>query len=768
MRATTRRSQITGSIAALLMGIGTLSCRAQDTTITETNSWAFEPKQDTFSTTSLLDLRSLNEKTAGENGYITRTTDGADFTLGNGKPIRFWGVDEYIQDKDNPEWLAHKARWLAKRGVNIVRVHTQLAPEGKDSVITDVNQKAVDRVWQLVAAMKKEGIYTVISPYWGVHVKAQAKWNIPSAVDQTTPGPNDQEMPALLFWDPTLQSGYKAWLKALYNKPNPYTGVPLAQEPAVAIIQLQNEDSMLFWTMQQIKGKQLTELRTNYGNWLKKKYGSLEAANTAWGGDHPGPDQFQGNQGDEFPQGRVGIFIVWHWTQERTGYQGKRLADQLAFFAETMKTFNTDMARYLRNDLKCQQLINAGNWRPADPVKLFDVERYSYTANEVMGVNRYFTGAHEGKDNGWAIRPGDKFTNNSVLRDPRGMPTNIKQPVGYPFIVPETEWVAPSAYQSEGPLLTAAYQSLNGVDISFFFADGDLSEWQPPFLPYPWNPPTGKWNVATPMQVGQFPAAALLFREGYLKKGKPVVHEERALDDLWQRRSPLIVEEGGWDPNRDTGNLPPRSAVKTGADPMAFLVGPVEVVLGGDPAKSTVTDLKPYLDPEKKVVTSNTGEIRFNYGTGLCVINTPCAQGATGFFRKASSTLPLSDITLQCENDYASVVVVSMDKLPIKSSKKILVQVGTIARPTGWQDKDATWTSGNSKQETVGKEIVNTGKNPWAIVRTKLTVTVKNPALTTATALDANGEPQAKIALTKVLGGIQITCPANTLYIVLQ
>jgi hypothetical protein len=715
---------------------------------------------DTFSPTALLDLRSLNEKSAGQSGYITRSPDGADFATGNGKPIRFWGVSEYIQDKDNPEWLAHKARWLAKRGVNMVRVHTQIASADKDSELTDVNQKAVERVWQLVAAMKKEGIYTTISPYWGVHVKAQPKWNIP--------GTSGQEMPALLFWDPTLQRGYKAWLKKLYDTPNPYTGVPLSQETAVAIIQIQNEDSMLFWTMQNVKGVQLGEVRSLFGGWLKKKYGSLQAANKAWGGETPDPDQFQDKQGDEFSQGRAGIYIVWHWTQERTGYQAKRLADQLAFFGETMKGFNGDIARYLRRDLKCRQLINAGNWRTADAAKLFDVERYSYTANEVMGVNRYFTGAHEGKDNGWAIRPGDRFTNNSVLLDPRGMPTNIKQPVGYPFIISEVEWVAPTAYQSEGPLLTAAYQSLNGVDISYFFADGDLPEWQPPFLPYSWNPPTGKWNVATPMQVGQFPAAALLFRQGYLKKGEPVVHEERTLDDLWERRSPLIVEEGGWDPNRDAGNLPPRSAVKVGVDPMAFLVGPVEVVLGGDSAKSRAADLGAYVDKEKKTVRSNTGEIRFDYGAGLCVIDAPRAQGATGFFRKAGAGIRLSDVTLQCDNDYATVSVVSMDQAPIKSSKKLLVQVGTIARPTGWQDKDVTWTGGEGKQQISGNEVVSTGKNPWAILRTKLTVTVNNPAVTTATALDANGEPSQKVTVTKVNGGIQFSYPSDTLYVVLQ
>jgi hypothetical protein len=221
-----------------------------------------------------------------------------------------------------------------------------------------------------------------------------------------------------------------------------------------------------------------------------------------------------------------------------------------------------------------------------------------------MGVNRYFTGAHEGKDNGWAIRVGDKFTNNSVLLDPRGMPTNIKQPVGYPFIISETEWVAPTAYQSEGPLLTAAYQSLSGVDISYFLRTEMCRSGSRRLCPIRGTRRPASGMSRHRCRWASFPPPRLLFRQGYLKKGIPVVHEERALDDLWQRRSPLIVEEGGWDPNRDTGNLPPRSAVKTGADPMAFLVGPVEVALGGDPAKSRVADLKPFHDIAKKVVTA--------------------------------------------------------------------------------------------------------------------------------------------------------------------
>ena len=43
--------------------------------------WAFQPPRDEFSPQALLDLRGLNEKFAGEHGFVTRTKDGNDFCL---------------------------------------------------------------------------------------------------------------------------------------------------------------------------------------------------------------------------------------------------------------------------------------------------------------------------------------------------------------------------------------------------------------------------------------------------------------------------------------------------------------------------------------------------------------------------------------------------------------------------------------------------------------------------------------------------------------
>ena len=82
------------------------------------------------------------------------------------------------------------------------------------------------------------------------------------------------------------------------------------------------------------------------------------------------------------------MFIVWELTQDARNKKGDgegreaRLADQAEFMGRLQYDFNREIARYLREELGCKQLINAGNLRMAYQAILDDVERWSYTANE--------------------------------------------------------------------------------------------------------------------------------------------------------------------------------------------------------------------------------------------------------------------------------------------------------------------------------------------------------------------------------------------------
>jgi hypothetical protein len=739
-------------VVVALLTVAALS-RASGQENRAAGTWAFLHPPDPFEARAVLDLRYLNEKEAGQSGFLKLTPDGSAFALGNGKPVRLWAVGSDVYRRASRADMARHARFLAKVGVNMVRIHTQLAPGARGSRLTDVDHKEIDRIWQFVAALKKEGIYVTVSPYWATS-RDVSRWGIEGYTGNTA-------LWGLLFFDAKLQEGYRAWVTALYRPRNPYTGIPLARDPAVGIIQVQNEDSILFWTMQGIKPAQVGRLGQKFGQWLVKKYGSLAKAKTAWSG--------AGHDRDDFARGKVGIFIVWHMTQPRQGGLARRLDDQLQFLAEMQRRFYADMGDFYRKTLGCKQPLNASNWVTADPVKLNDVERWTYTALDVVAVNKYTGGVHTGDNNGWRIDPGHHFTNQSCLTDPRGLPTNLKQVVGHPTIITESTWVHPERYQGEGPFLVAAYQSLTGVAAFYWFSattpEFDLDPCLR-FLNLKGQHPLFKWSCSTPSLMANFPAAALMYRKGYIRRGKPVVHEERPLEDLWQRKVPLIAEDRSFDPNRYTGTKGARSKVKGGADPLAFLVGPVEVKYGGQPASTTVVDLARHIDRKKQVVRSITGEVRLDYGTGLCMVDTARAQGASGFLGKAGK-ITLGDVTIRSGNDYATVAVVALDDLPLRASRKILVQTGTSARLTGWKARPAQF-AGDNKQRLQGYEVVVTGQPPWRVVDTDVTLVVHNPAIQTATLLDTSGYAVKKVKGQRAGGTFTIQLPPNALYLVLE
>lgn len=728
-------------------------------------TWAFEPARDALTAEALLDLSFLNERRAGERGWITVNEQGEFIHSDDGRPARFWAVNTFVQEQPGMEPLREHARFLAKRGVNMVRWHGMIQPKNPAAPFHSIDERALDELHRLVAAMKESGIYTTVSPYYAhsIHVRRERgpalrrAWGLPR---------NDaaENLTGLLFFDETLQAAYKAWLHELFTRENPYTGLALRDDPAVALVQLQNEDSLLFWTFNSIQGADLDLLRRRFGAWLTNKYGALDRAREAWRGAPP----HGSNVPDAFERGLVSFCNLWHLFQPEQnawneGGFGRRMSDQAAFLAETMHDFNADMHRYLREELGVRSLINAGNWRTADPLRLNDLERWSYTPAEVIGVNRYTAFRHEGPYDTWAVVRGQRYVNRSVTEHPRFLPVALKQVHGRAMVISEANWVPPNLYLAEGPLLTAAYQSLNGCDAVYWFA-AQRVQWREPSSANGYLDSVGKWTIETPTFMGVFPAAALIYRRGDVRRAEPVVIEHRALDDLWNRRAPIISEEGTFDPNRDAREFSEQSPVRTEVDRRAFLVGPVETVYDSDPALTTARDLAPFIDDETGVVVSATNELRWDENNGIVTINTPRAQAAIGFLARVP-LIALADIEIEAMNPYATVAAVSLDDAPIGESGRVLIQVITTARPTGWEQRLVDEGDGR----TPLYEIQAHGRAPWRVERTKVSISIRNPRLSRAVLLDPNGYAVRPVAVERSENGVlSMRLPPEAMYVIVE
>ena len=699
--------------------------------------WAFEPGRDELSPDALLDLRYLNEDVAGEHGFIKLSDDGDSFVRGDAEPIRFWAVGDTLYEKLELEPLKAHYEFLAKRGVNMVRWHGQIPSQAEGSKITDIDEKRLDDLFKMVAAAKSAGVYVTVSPYYPHAMGSPGNgipksWGVPEDSDSIS---------GLLYFNLALQDAYKVWLKELMTRENPYTGLALKDDPAVAILQMQNEDSLLFWTFNNIKGKDAEMLAKRFGDFATQKYGSIEKAKQAW--NNSGPGDPVGGAGDDGE--RLGLANIWNLTQPRSGDEGfaRRIDDQTEFLGRLMYDWHAEVKRYLSDDLGAPQLFNAGNWKTASDERLDDLERWSYTAGDVIGVNRYVTTRHEGQHSTWAIVAGDTFVNESKLGKPEEISMLLKQPAGHPMIVPETLWVPPNLYRAEGPLMSAVFQSIGGVDIVYWFSIGD-EQWRQPSSANGYLKSLGKWTTSTPDSLGMFPAAALIWRTGAIAEQPLAGLDNRSLDDLWERETPAFVTGRGFDPNRDAQAQ--SAKVERGED--AFVRGPVVAT---------------YDDPQNAMIDADQDAAGLMISTRLetssdrayVLISKDAAGLAT--FRGTGN------VTATVAGPFTALAIVTMDDKPLGDSDKILIQVGTTSRPTGWRT-DPPEVGNTIDGEHVIRDF---GRAPWQIAESNVELTIQNKVVQRAVALDPNGMPTGDVEMTREGNAVSLQVPPDCMYVVL-
>jgi hypothetical protein len=219
-----------------------------------------------------------------------------------GEPIRFWGVNlsfaGAFPDHENADRIAAR---LASLGVNIVRFHhidqrrfpgglwhrdapgASANPREDDIEHRVFDPESLDRLDYLVARLKAHGIYAnlnlkvsrTFSTYDGPAFPAPA-------ADEFTPRKGkgfDQ------FYTPAIEA-QKTFARLLLTHRNPYTGSTYAAEPAVAQVEINNENGILWaWNynlLDRLPAPYLAELSSRWNTWLRARYPDTAALRAAW------------------------------------------------------------------------------------------------------------------------------------------------------------------------------------------------------------------------------------------------------------------------------------------------------------------------------------------------------------------------------------------------------------------------------------------------------------------------------------------------------
>lgn len=251
------------------------------------------------------DVSAWLDRPAGKLGPVV-VRDGHLYT--GPKRLRLLGVNLCFGANFPTHADADKvAGRLAKFGVNAVRFHhmdMQTAPGGiLSSDIRTLDPGALDRLDYLIARLKDHGIYADLNLH----------------VSRTYPGlPTGAGMPSFHKgvdnFDPTAIRLQRDYARNLLTHVNPYTKSRYADEPAVALVEINNENGLIheWWTGQldAMPDPFAAELTRQWNAWLAAKYPNDAVVRVAWGATSEplGPEML--SNGD-FARG------LDHWYVER-------------------------------------------------------------------------------------------------------------------------------------------------------------------------------------------------------------------------------------------------------------------------------------------------------------------------------------------------------------------------------------------------------------------------------------------------------------------
>ena len=239
---------------------------------------------------SAVDVSWLNDRPAGGPGFV-RVRDGH-FVDGSGKRVRFVASNFTFGSCFPDHAMADKlAARLASLGINCIRFHhldNQAAPRGiwkpGTAKKNEFDPGQLDRLDYFIAALKRQGIYANLN----LHI-SRNYWEGEDFPDGLANDRERQEkLPnygkALDKINSQMVRMQRDYARALLTHENAYTHTAYAKDPCVAMVEINNENSLLQIKVAALPDYYRAEVLTKWNQWLKTRFGSTPSLVAAWGG----------------------------------------------------------------------------------------------------------------------------------------------------------------------------------------------------------------------------------------------------------------------------------------------------------------------------------------------------------------------------------------------------------------------------------------------------------------------------------------------------
>lgn len=588
---------------------------------------------------SPVDVSFLLDAPAGKHGFVR--AQGAHLVTGDGKRIRFWGVNVTDWSKGSvmipsKEDASLWAATLARFGVNCVRLQFLDLPtprgliDGKRDDTRALDSEAFDREDFFIAELEKRGIYINFNLLVGRPFKAGDGVEDYRKIREGAKG--------ISLFDPRIIELQKEYAKQLLAHYNPYTKSEYRADPAVAMVEINNENAL--WVGAHGPTPYYDhELGDLYNIWLKKNLSPEEIKKlrelSEVSGEDPVPLLQDRTQIERAPK--------------------ERFYAECRFFLDTQRGYWEDMRDYLTKTLGVKSLImttaDHGHTSSGYPLLL------ATSSFDTSDGHTYWQ--HDWENKIKAPMVNDPF-NSTVVELSR---TAV---AGKPYTVSEVNNPFPNDWASEGIPILAAYGDFQDWDAIIWYT------FEPKASP-DWKPYVGDaFDVSLdPVKMPELAAGALMFLRADVSPAKSTVQRSYTRDQVFD--STLLVP--ATDRPYFTPGFPLAVPLQHGTRILAIEGSPTERV----PAPA-VSD--PIISDTKQLAWYNSSAM-----TGLVTVDTPRSQALIGFV--STNRQSVANLSADVQNRFCTIVITSLESEPISHASRLLLTLGSRVENEGmrWNDR---------------------------------------------------------------------------------
>ena len=623
--------------------------------------------------TSPADVSFLLDAPAGKGGFVR--IQGGHLVKPDGSRLRLWGV--HLTDwsrgsvllpskEDIPMWAATLARY----GINCVRLHFLdldaprgiIAADGTDSQRFDAHQ--LDRLDFLVSELKRRGIYVDLNlnvgrsykPGDGVADADKIRWG-----------------KGLVLFDPRLIALEKDYARQLLTHRNPYTNTEYRNEPAVAIVEILNENG-LYVGFNAPTPFYNDELTAQYNAWLSLNRTPAEVQRLR--------DIAAVSSGAPVPR-MTGPQVG---TAPRERYEA-----EMAFTTHVEESFYLDMARYLKDSLGVRVPLTgtADHSHSGSSYPMLA----SLSKLDIMDGHVY-----------WEHPGSPPPVNTPMVNDP--LHSTVVQlsrtaVAGKPYTVSEFNHPFPNDWASEGIPILAAYGRLQDWDAIIVYTFEPKKD--PAWKPYVGDP----FDISLdPVRMTQMASGALMFLRGDVTPAKLTFLRDYSPEQVLESRRLGRAEQPYFTPGFPL-SMPLEHGVRIGS-------------LSGTPTATFAPSLaQPIVSDTKEL----TWSVPASHTNGLVTVETARTQALIGFVKANGKTL--RNVSANIDNTFASIVLASLDSNPLSRAGRILLTAGSRVSNTG-----LTWNADRTR-------TLDQGASPSLIEPVTGTITLRNLAAASAVSISA-------------------------------